>query len=142
MKIKNILTSVAISLFIIFFAAGCETDNKTLLTDGVWNFKSMTTDSEDETTQDLVFLASALMTSATLEFQEGGEYMINSPLMDEPTTGTWSLIGDDQLVMNPEGEATTTANIQVLTKDQLKYLETYVDLSQNPYNITTSWTKD
>ena len=131
-----------LTMTLLFSATGCEKDNKTLLTDGVWNFKNMTTDSEDETTQNLVFLAKALMTDATLEFQESGDYIMDSPLMDEPTTGTWSLIGDDQLVMTPEGELATTANIQVLSRDELKYLETYVDLSQNPYTITTSWTKE
>jgi hypothetical protein len=101
----------------------------------------MTTDSEDETTQGLVFLAKALMTEATMEFQGSGEYMMSSPLMEEPTTGGWTLIGDDQLILTPEGEVASTANIQVLSKNELKYIETYVDLSQNPYTVTTTWTK-
>lgn len=141
MKIKNIITCAAVSLLILFSTTGCDQDNKTLLTDGIWNFKTLTTDSEDENTQNWILLAKALMTEATIEFQEDGTYILNSPLMEEPTTGTWSLIGDDQLVMNPEGGVTSTQNIQVLTRNELKYLETVPDFSQNPATTTTSWTR-
>ena len=112
-----------------------------MLTDGVWNFENMTSDSEDETTQSLVFLASALMTESTMEFKSDGTYLNTSPLMDAPVSGTWSLIGDDQLILTPEGEVASTANIEVLSKSELKYIETSVDLSQNTYTLTTSWSK-
>jgi len=141
MRIRNVITGVAMSLFLLFMTTACEQDQKNLLTDGVWNFKNMTTDSEDETTQGIVFLAKALMTEATMEFQESGDYLITSPLMEEPTTGGWTLIGEDQLIMTPEGELASTANIQVLSKNELKYMETYMDLSQNPYTIITTWTR-
>ena len=142
MKTRQIISAIAMAMVIIFSATGCEQDNKTLLTDGIWNFKTMTADTEDETTQDLVLLAKALMTESTMEFQEDGTYILNSPLMEEPSTGTWSLIGDDQLVLTPEGDAVNPpASIQVLTRDELKYIETSYDLSQNPYSLTTSWTK-
>ena len=129
------------SLLLLFVTTACEQDQKNLLTEGIWNFKNMTTDSEDETTQGIVFLAKALMTEATMEFQESGDYLITSPLMEEPTTGGWTLIGEDQLILTPEGELASTANIQVLSKNELKYMETYVDLSQNPYTIITTWTR-
>jgi hypothetical protein len=141
MKTKQIISGIVMVLVIIFSATGCEQDNKTLLTDGIWNFKTLTSDSEDENTQNWILLAKALMTEATIEFQEDGTYILNSPLMEEPTTGTWSLIGDDQLVMNPEGGVTSTQNIQVLTRNDLKYIETVPDLSQNPATTTTSWTR-
>jgi hypothetical protein len=141
MKTKQIISGIVMVLVIIFSATGCEQDNKTLLTDGIWNFKTLTSDSEDENTQNWILLAKALMTEATIEFQEDGTYILNSPLMEEPTTGTWSLIGDDQLVMNPEGGVISTQNIQVLTRNDLKYIETVPDLSQNPATTTTSWTR-
>ena len=141
MKTKQIISGIVMVLVIIFSATGCEQDNKTLLTDGIWNFKTLTSDSEDENTQNWILLAKALMTEATIELQEDGTYILNSPLMEEPTTGTWSLIGDDQLVMNPEGGVTSTQNIQVLTRNDLKYIETVPDLSQNPATTTTSWTR-
>ena len=141
MRIRNVITGVAMSLLLLFVTTACEQDQKNLLTEGIWNFKNMTTDSEDETTQGIVFLAKALMTEATMEFQESGDYLITSPLMEEPTTGGWTLIGEDQLILTPEGELASTANIQVLSKNELKYMETYVDLSQNPYTIITTWTR-
>jgi hypothetical protein len=141
MKLRNIITGIAISMFLLIVAIGCEKDQQALLTDGIWHFKNMTTDSEDETTQNIVFLAKALMTDATMEFQEGGDYMINSPLMNEPTTGSWTLIGDDQLILTPEDGVASTANIDVLSKSELIYIETFIDLSQNTYSVTTSWTR-
>jgi hypothetical protein len=139
MKFRNIVSGLFIVTVIGIFS-GCETDQRTMLTDGVWNFKNMTTDSEDETTQSLVFLAKALMTESTIEFKPDGTYLQTSPLTDEPVSGTWSLIGDDQLVLNSEGELTSTANIEVLSKSELSYMETYSDLSQT-YTVTTSWSK-
>ena len=140
MTFRNLFAAMAVTL-ILGVTPGCEKDQKTILTDGTWTFQNLTTDSEDKTTQDLVFLARALMTESTMEFSGDGTYLQDSPLMDEPTTGSWSLIGDDQLILTPEGEIATTANIEVLSKTELTYIETYMDLSQNPYTITTSWTR-
>ncbi len=141
MKTKNLLSGLLLSLFFVFTLTSCEKDQNTLLTDGAWAFENMTTDSEDETTQSFIALAKALFTDATLEFQADGNYLITSPLMEEPNTGTWSLIGDDQLIMNPEGEAASTGNIETLTKDQLTYIETFTDLNLNTYSITTTWVR-
>ena len=121
---------------------GCENDPSTLLTDGVWSFENLTSDSDDSDIQSWVALAKALMTDATLEFQSGGTYLITSPLAEEPTTGTWSLVGDDQLILNPEDQVASTANIETLSKKELKYIETYFDQNQNTYSVTTTWTRD
>ena len=129
------------SLFVMFTLTGCETDNKTLLTDGVWTFQNMTTDSEDETIVSLITLGKALLSDATLEFQEGGTYIITSPLVDDPSTGDWSLIGE-QIIMTPDGaELPSTSNIEALTKDKLSYKETFVDGQMNSYTVTTTWTR-
>ena len=61
--------------------------------------------------------------------------------MEEPTSGTWSLIGEDQLILTEAGGVPSTANIDVLSKKELKYIETFIDLSQNTYSVTTSWTR-
>ncbi len=141
MKAKNLLSGVAMSLIFMFTLSSCEMDQNTLLTDGVWTFENLTTDSEDETTQSLIALAKALLTDAKLEFQVGGDYLITSPLLDEPTTGTWSLIGDDQLIMNPESGVTSTGNIETLTKSRLSYIETLIDQEMNTYSVTTTWVR-
>lgn len=131
----------ALTLLVVLMLTGCETDNKTLLTDGVWTFSNLTTTSEDETIVSLVAFAKALLTDATMEFQEGGTYILSSPLVEDPTTGEWSLIGEDQLILDPDDEAPSTANIETLTKDKLSYIETYVDDEMNSYSLTTTWVR-
>ena len=119
----------------------CETDNATLLTDGVWTFQSMTTDSDDSSIISLVSLGQALLTEATMEFQEGGTYILDSPLLENPTTGEWELIGDDQLFLDPDNEVSSTSKIETLTKDKLSYSETFVDQQMNTYDITSTLTR-
>ena len=134
MNIRNL-----IAILSVLTLTACETDNKNLLTDGVWTFQNLTTNSEDGTVIALVTLAKALLTDATMEFQEGGTYILTSPLAQDPTTGDWQLIGEDQLILDPDGEATSTANIETLSKDKLSYTETMVDVQMNSYTITTTW---
>ncbi|MBN1131992.1 MAG: hypothetical protein JXR52_12505 [Bacteroidales bacterium] len=138
MKTNRFFTGLLLTLSLLIIPAGCEVDNATLLTDGIWTFEDLTTDSEDQTIITLIAFAKALLTDATLEFQEGGNYLITSPLLEDPTTGTWSLVGDDQLIMDPDDEPPSTGNIDVLTRDKLVYIETFSD-GQVVYSITTTW---
>ena len=133
------ITGIALSLIVMLTLTGCETDNKTMLTDGVWNFQNMTTDSEDDNIIALVTLGKALFTDATMEFQEGGAYILTSPLVDDPSTGDWQLVGDDQLILDPDDEEPSTSNIETLIKDKLSYMETLVDAEMNSYTVTTTW---
>ena len=125
----------------LLLVTGCETDNKSLLTDGVWKFSNMTTDSEDQDIIALITLGKAILTDGTIEFKADETFILSAPLLQESQTGTWSLIGDDQLIMDNEGDLGSTANIDVLTKKELKYIETFVDTEMNRYNVTTSWSK-
>ncbi len=125
----------------LLLVTGCETDNKSLLTDGVWKFSNMTTDSEDQDIIALITLGKAILTDGTMEFKADETFILSAPLLQESQTGTWSLIGDDQLIMDNEGDLGSTANIDVLTKKELKYIETFVDTEMNRYNVTTSWSK-
>ena len=138
---KNMIKGFALTMLVMLMLTGCETDNKNLLTDGVWTFSNLTTTSEDELITSIIALGKAVLTDATLEFQEGGTYILTSPLVEEPTTGEWSLIGEDQLILNPDDETPSTANIETLTKDKLSYMETYVDAEMNPYTVTTTWVR-
>jgi hypothetical protein len=138
---RKIIAGLAVAMLVMFTLTGCETDNKTLLTDGVWTFKSLTTDSEDETISGLITLAEILMTGATMEFQDGGTYIMDSPLIEDPTTGDWQLVGEDQLILEPDGEAVSTSSIETLSKSELTYIETFVDDQLNSYTVTTSWSR-
>ena len=139
---RNIISGIAASLIIMMAFTSCETDNKTLLTDGVWTFQSMTTDSEDNSIISLVSLGQAILTEATMEFQEGGTFILDSPLVENPTTGEWELIGDDQLVIDPDDEVSSTSKIETLTKDKLSYTESFVNGQINTYTVTTTWTRN
>lgn len=141
MKFNHTIYSL-ILVILMGMIAGCDQDQKTLLTDGTWNFENLTTDSEDENTQNLVFLAKALMTESTMEFKADGTYLNTSPLMEEPASGSWSLIGDEQLILTPDDGLVSKPNIEVLSKTELKYVETLVDQEMNTYTIKTSWTKN
>ena len=127
---------------ILLSLTGCETDNKTLLTDGVWKFSNMTTDSEDQDIIAFVTLGKAILTDGTLEINADETYILSAPLLQNSQTGTWSLVGEDQLIFKGEDNITSTANIETLSKKELKYIETYVDPEMNSYSITTSWSRD
>jgi hypothetical protein len=139
---RKIVKGIAIILFTVLTLTGCETDNATLLTDGLWTFQSMTTDSEESSIISLVSLAQALLTEASMEFQEGGSYIMTSPLVENPTTGEWELIGEDQLIIDPDNKASSTSNIITLTEDKLSYTEDFVDGQMNTYKVTTTWGRD
>ncbi len=140
---KTSFVPLLFTALMVFALSGCEQDANTLLTDGPWTFEDMTTDSENENTQSLVAFAKALMTDATLEFSGDGTYIMTSPLSDNPSTGTWTLVGEDQLTMTPDGdELASTGNIETLTQDKLSYLETFVDEQQNSYTTKTIWVRD
>jgi hypothetical protein len=138
-NMRNIIKGTAIILFAVLTLTGCETDNATLLTDGVWTFQSMTTDSEESAIISLVSLGQALLTEATMEFQEGGTYILDSPFVENPTTGDWQLIGDDQLLIDPDNETSTTSKIKTLTENKLSYTEDFVYGQMNTYTVTTTW---
>ena len=139
---SKIIKGTVIILFAVLTLTGCETDNATLLTDGVWTFQSMTTDSEESSIISLVSLGQALLTEATMEFQEDGTYIMDSPLVENPTIGEWELIDEDQLIIDPDNEASSTFRIKTLTKDKLSYTEDFVDGQMNSYKVTTTWGRD
>ena len=140
----NIFKGITMIAIALFLTTACEktTDNKTLLTDGIWNFSNMTTDSESEATQALILLGKALLTEGTMEFKDDGSYILYSPLLQDPQTGTWSLIVD-QLIMDSDGDRASTSHIETLSETQLIYTESVPepDAELNLHKVTTSWSK-
>lgn len=139
---NKLFSGIAMVSILLLTLTGCETDNKTLLTDGIWKFSNMTTESEDEAVMTYVAIFKAIMTDGTMEFSSDKTYIISSPLLEEAQTGTWSLIGDDQLILDGDDDYVSTANIQTLSKKELKYIETYVDQNLGTFSVTTSWKRD
>ena len=138
------ITAIALVLGLMITFTACETDNKTLLTDGAWKFKNMTTDSEDEASKNFVLLLKVGLTDGTLEFNSDNTFTLNAPVAGDPQTGTWSLIGDDQLLMEGDDGSIISlpANIQSLSKKELKYLQTLNVQNLGNLNVTTTWERD
>ena len=138
---KTNVSVLMLLVSLLFSTTSCTKDTDVLLTDGVWTFENITTDSEDETVQGFTTFAKALLTDATLTFTEDGSYVINSQLLDNPLAGNWSLSDDDTLVMNPDDEIASTNTIDVLTNSRLEYSESFTDENSNTYTTTTTWVR-
>jgi len=106
-----------------------------LLTDHIWNWNKMTTNSSNENIQSLVLLANALMTGATMEFREDGTYTIT--ILDTPEDGTWELIDNDEILMK-DNDALTVIK---LTEDELVFEGEDVDDEYGSYTVTMYWKK-
>jgi len=120
--------------------SSCEKDRLTLLTDGIWNFSNLTTGSDDAVAKAFVASYKAAHTDATLEFFDDGTYEKVFSLVIETETGDWELFGESQLVFTI-GDFIYQASIDKLKKDELVYLETYLDGEGNPYPAKFSWVR-
>ena len=132
-------TYIIISIMLLSLSS-CEKDRVTLLTDGVWKFENITTNSSDDAIKVIVAGLKAIYTDGTMEFFSGGTYIKEFPLIDDET-GSWELIGETQLVFSPDAGGVQTASIDKISKKELVYIETYLDPDQNPFNTTTTWVK-
>ncbi|MEN8156787.1 MAG: lipocalin family protein [Bacteroidota bacterium] len=142
---KKLLSGLGIVVMMALAMTSCaDPDSTTLLTDGIWNFSNMTTDSEDENIKTFIILGKALMSEGTLEFQEGGDYIMTSPAMEElgdPDTGTWTLVGDHTLTMTNADGIPSVNSIDELSKDKLIYVETFVDQELGTHSVTMTWVR-
>jgi hypothetical protein len=106
-----------------------------LLTDHIWNFDKITTNSTDETVQGIVALTGAFMTGATLQFYTNGTYTIT--IMGESENGTWNLIDDDEVLLMDSDEMI----IIELSKDELILEGEEVDNEYGTYSVTMYFEK-
>lgn len=137
---RKCLTGILLTILIMLTA--CEKESSSLLTDGIWSFEDMRTDSQVSAVISLVSLGEALLTGATLEFQEDGSYILSSALVGNPVTGQWRLVGEDRLILEPEGEDPSTSDIETLSRNKLSYKEYFTDAQMNTYKVTTTWIRD
>lgn len=138
MKRVTSITGALLLLTSIMLFSGCEKDNLDLLSGSKWDFENLTTPSSNEDVQALVALGKALMTDGTLEFSSGGDYTLDSPTISSET-GTWELVGNNQLIFN-DG-IPRTATIDEISKSKLVYIETYVYLDTETYTVKYTWVK-
>lgn len=138
---KRIISGIAIAAAVMLGMTGCaDPEASALLTDGAWKFRNITTNSEDDAIKTLVAGIKAFYVDATMEFQDAGDYIIEFALAD-PETGTWELIGDDQLILTDDEQGVpSTVNIDTLTEDKLSYVQTLVDpQTQTTFTVTFTW---
>ena len=138
---RKCLTAILLSLFILLMFTACEKESSTLLTMGIWSFEDMRTDSDVSAVISLVSLGEAMLTGATLEFQEDGSYILSSALAEDPLSGQWRLVGEDRLILEPDGEDASTSDIETLSRNKLSYSESFVDAQMNSYKVTTTWAR-
>jgi len=138
-RIIRFSTYILLSTMLLSLSS-CEKDRVTLLTDGVWSFQNITTNSDDDAIKTLVAGLKAVYTDGTIQFFSDGTYVKEFPLIDDET-GTWELVGESQLVFNIDGLGISTSSIEEISKKELVYIETLVDQNQNPFNTTTTWVK-
>ncbi len=120
--------------------SSCEKDRVTLLTDGMWTFENITTNSDDEAIKTLVAGIKAYHIDGTLEFYSDGTYVMQFPLGNDET-GTWELVGDTQLVFSPDSGGVQTSSIDRISKSELVYIATFVDQNSKAFNTTLTWVR-
>jgi hypothetical protein len=136
---KNVLTGISLVAIMMLAMTSCaDPEASALLTDGAWTFKNLTTDSDDDAVKDAVQVLKLIHIDATLEFQDGGDYLIEFALGD-PESGSWELIGDDQLILNPDEGTVPASNSQTLTEDRLTYIQTWPDQELGTFSMTFVW---
>lgn len=144
-KTKQMKKIIRSSAYIIIAAmmtllSSCEKDRVTLLTDGVWTFENITTNSDDDAIKTIVAGIKAYHTDGTLQFFSDGTYVMEFPLGDDET-GTWELVGETQLVFSPDAGGVQTSSIEKINKSELVYIATFVDQNSDPFNTTLTWVK-
>ncbi len=138
-KIIRISAYIIITVMLLGISS-CEKDRVSILTDGVWNFENITTTSDNETIKIFVAGLKAVYTDGTMQFFSDGTYIKEFPLLVDET-GNWELVGATQLVFTPDGGLLQTASIDKISKNELVYLETFLDDEQNPFTTVTTWVK-
>jgi len=138
-RIISIPAYLLISVLLLNLSS-CQKDRVTLLTDGVWKFENITTNSENETIKTIVAGFKAVYTDGTMQFFSDGTYIKEYPLIDDET-GNWELVGETQLVFTPDGGLVQTASIDKISKSELVYLETFIEGDQNTFTTVTTWVK-
>ncbi|MDT8400477.1 MAG: lipocalin family protein [Bacteroidales bacterium] len=138
-RIISIPSYILITVLLLSLSS-CQKDRVTLLTDGVWQFENITTNSENETIKTIVAGFKAVYTDGTMQFFSDGTYIKEFPLIVDET-GNWELVGKTQLVFTPDGGLVQTASIDKISKSELVYLETFVEGDQNTFTTSTTWVK-
>lgn len=127
--------------FSLLFSTGCEKLNdEELLTDHIWKFKEITTNSTDQNVISIVAFVNALMTNSTMEFKKNGTFTLS--MLNQSESGTWELSDDGKTLYTTDSNGDTDEMTVVkLTKDDLILQGEEVDNTYGTYSVTMHWTK-
>jgi hypothetical protein len=137
MKQISRISCLLFGMFILVAANSCKKDklsNEELLTDHIWKWNKMTTTSADVDVQNMVTLANALMTGATMEFRADGTYTVT--VLNNSQDGTWEMPDDNTVVT--DGDQMTLIK---LTGDELVLEGEQVDNDLGAYTVVMYWKK-
>jgi Lipocalin-like domain len=142
MKRITKLSYLFMVLLFLLASSGCnkveQLTKEELLTNHIWKWNKITTNSTDTDVQSLVALVNALMTGTTLDFKDDGTYVMTSPLdPNNPTTGTWEL-SEDSKTLDMDGEP---GDIVKLSSSEFVIAQETVDEQYGTYTVTLYWKK-
>ncbi len=136
---KNIVTIVASFLILCAFIS-CEKEETEILTDGVWKFEKLVTDSSDPALIHIVENEEVLREGGRMILREDGSYSLNwaDPKPDE--NGIWVLNYHSELVLTDETGLSVTYFIKRLEKSELVVFEGIKDGTEF-YSQFTTWVR-
>lgn len=138
MKKSKILSFALVAVLAFpLLLSSCKKDDITLLTAHTWHFDKLTTNSTNPDVQAMVDFTAAFLSGATLDFDEGGTYELNSPFIDQPETGSWEL-SDDGKTLYMDDDAMMVVK---LTDDELVLEGEEVDDELGAYTVKMYWEK-
>lgn len=129
-KISSILYPAALIMLLLTIPACEKLTDRELLTDHIWRWNKMTTNSTDTDVQNLVAVMSALMTNGTFEFRDDGTYTMT--VLNNSDDGTWDLSDDGNTFTMDSDEMTVVK----LTKSEFVIEGEEVDDTYGTYSVT------
>lgn len=139
------LAGLALTLAMIFVLSACDTEgSENILTDGIWTYESLSTNSDNQADKLGVEALKLSMDGATMEFKDNGTYIQTLPLTEEVTTGKWSMLTESQLTIDPEGDLIFPGVLETLSDTRLVYIQTVPSIEPGnvgTQKLTTSWTR-
>jgi len=130
-KLSSILFPVILGAM-LFAITGCEKlSDEELLTNHVWKWDKMTTNSTNEDVKTIVAFSNALMTGGVFDFKPNGTYSLTVSAFSYEDSGTWELLDSKTLKMDDD-----EMNIIKLTKDELVLGGEEVDDEYGTYSVT------
>jgi hypothetical protein len=135
MKQISRISCLLFGILILITANSCKKySDEELLTNHIWKWDRMTTNSANEDVQNMVTLLNVFMTGATMEFRADGTY--TATILNNPEDGTWELPDDNTLITDAD-----QMTIIKLTESELVLEGEQADDDLGAYTVVMYWKK-